>query len=144
MLNSLPLAFIPFVTMNGGHNSSKLKYSLWPYQQYNQFSFEDICPVDKSYLMQVEGFFLPRLSLSFGYSVKLRSSHQKCSARKVFLEISHKVHSKGPVPEYLFNKVAGLRPATLLKKRPCHRCFPVYFVKLLRTPFLQNTRRDCF
>ena len=26
-------------------------------------------------------------------------------------------------------------PATLLKKRLCHRCFPVNFVKFLRTPF---------
>ena len=38
-----------------------------------------------------------------------------------------------------FNKVADLRPATLLKKRLWHRCFPVNFVKFLRTPFLQNT-----
>ena len=38
-----------------------------------------------------------------------------------------------------FNKVAGLRPATLLKKRLWHRCFPVNFAKFLRTPFLQNT-----
>ena len=41
----------------------------------------------------------------------------------------------------LFNKVAGLRPATLLKKRLWHRCFPVNFAKFLRTPFLQNTWR---
>ena len=33
-----------------------------------------------------------------------------------------------------FNKVADLRPATLLKKRLWHRCFPVNFVKFLRTP----------
>ena len=39
----------------------------------------------------------------------------------------------------VFNKVAGLRPATLLKKRLWHRCFPVNFVKFLTTPFLQNT-----
>ena len=38
-----------------------------------------------------------------------------------------------------FNKVAGLRPATLLKKKPWHRCFPVNSVKLLRTTFSQNT-----
>ena len=30
---------------------------------------------------------------------------------------------------------AGLRPATLLKKRLWHRCFPVNFAKFLRTPF---------
>ena len=34
-----------------------------------------------------------------------------------------------------FDKDAGLRPATLLKKRLWHRCFPVNFVKFLRTPF---------
>ena len=32
------------------------------------------------------------------------------------------------------------RPATLLKKKLWHRCFPVNFAKFLRrTPFLQNT-----
>ena len=41
--------------------------------------------------------------------------------------------------ESIFNKVAGLRPATLSKKRPWHRCFPVNFAKFLRTSFLQNT-----
>ena len=38
-----------------------------------------------------------------------------------------------------FNKVADLRPATFLKKRLWHRCFPVNFAKFGRTPFLQNT-----
>ena len=36
----------------------------------------------------------------------------------------------------LFNKVAGQRLATLLKKGLWNRCFPVNFVKFLRTPFL--------
>ena len=40
-----------------------------------------------------------------------------------------KIYSKTPVPE----------PATLLKKRLWYRCFPVNFVKFLRTSFLQNT-----
>ena len=37
-----------------------------------------------------------------------------------------------------FNKVAGLRPATLLKKRLWCRCFPVNFTKFLRTPFFKE------
>ena len=37
-----------------------------------------------------------------------------------------------------FDKVAGLRPAILLKKRLRYRCFSVNFVKFPRTPFLQN------
>ena len=51
----------------------------------------------------------------------------------------HKIHRKTPVPETFFSKAAGLRPATLLKKRLWYRLFPVNFVKFLRTPFLQNT-----
>ena len=43
-----------------------------------------------------------------------------------------------------FNKVAGLRLVTLLKKRLWHRCFSVNFAKFLRTPFLQNTSGGCF
>ena len=35
----------------------------------------------------------------------------------------------------LFNKVTGLRLATLLKKRLWHRCFPVNIVEFLRTTF---------
>ena len=38
-----------------------------------------------------------------------------------------------------FNKVAGLRHATLLKKSLWHRCFSVNFAKFLRRLFLQNT-----
>ena len=34
-----------------------------------------------------------------------------------------------------FIKAAGLTPRTLLKKRRWHSCFPVKFVKFLRTPF---------
>ena len=41
-----------------------------------------------------------------------------------------------------FNKVAGLRPASLSKKTLWHRCFPLNFVKFLRTPFLQNTSEE--
>ena len=50
-----------------------------------------------------------------------------------------KIHRKTPVPEYLFNKVVYLGPATLIKKRLWHRCFPVTFVKFLRTSILENT-----
>ena len=45
----------------------------------------------------------------------------------------------GVVLKKVFLKIEGHRPATLLKKRLWHRCFPVNFAKLLRTPFLQNT-----
>ena len=44
------------------------------------------------------------------------------------------------MPESLFNKIAGLKPATLLKKRLLHRStFPVNFAKFPRTPFYRTT-----
>ena len=51
----------------------------------------------------------------------------------------HKNHRKTPVSESLFSYSCRLRPATLVKKRLWHSCFPVNFVKFVRTPFLQNT-----
>ena len=68
-----------------------------------------------------------------------RSINQTCSVRKGvprnFAEFAGKYLCQSP----FFNKVAGLRPVTLLKKRLWHRCFPANFVKFRRTPFLQNT-----
>ena len=55
-----------------------------------------------------------------------------------------KIHRKTPVPESLFNKVVGLKPATLLKKSLWHRCFSVNFAKFLRTASLQSTSGGCF
>ena len=68
-----------------------------------------------------------------------RSSHQTCSIKKGVLRNFTKLSGKHLWQSLFFNKVAGLRPATLLKKRLWHRYFPVNFVKFLRTAFLQNT-----
>ena len=40
-----------------------------------------------------------------------------------------------------FNKVAGLKPANLLKKRLRHRYFSVNFAKFLEAPFLTEHLR---
>ena len=64
---------------------------------------------------------------------------QRCSVKKVLLQISKNSQENTCARVSSFNKVAGLMPATLLKKRLWHRCFPVNFSKFLRTPFLQNT-----
>ena len=66
-----------------------------------------------------------------------RSSHQSCM-KKVFLRNFAKFTGKH-LCQSLFFKVADLRPATLLKKRLWHSCFPVNFAKFLRTSFLQDT-----
>ena len=63
-----------------------------------------------------------------------------CSVKKVFLEISQNLQENTCVRVF-FNKVAGLRPATLLKKSLWHRCFPVNFAKFLRKPFFKEHLR---
>ena len=68
-----------------------------------------------------------------------RSSHQRCSMKKGVLKNFTKFTGKHLCQSLFYNKFAGLSPATLIKKRLWHRCFPVSFVKLLITTFLQNT-----
>ena len=57
------------------------------------------------------------------------------SVKEVFLEISQNSHGI---------TCARIWPATLLKKRLWHRCFPVNFSKFLRTRFLADTSSGCF
>ena len=74
----------------------------------------------------------------------VRSSHRRCSIRKGVLRNFAKFAGKHLCQGLFFNKVTGLRLATLLNKRIWGRCFPVNFAKFLKTPFLQNTSGDCF
>ena len=69
--------------------------------------------------------------------IRNRSSHQRCSAKKVLLKISQ-VSQESSVLEFLFNKVAGLQACNFIKKKLQHRCFPVRFVKFLRRPILRK------
>ena len=55
-----------------------------------------------------------------------------------------KFTGKHPFQSLFFNKVAGLMPANLLKKRLCYRCFPVNFAKFLKTSFHRTPPGDCF
>ena len=98
---------------------------------------------------------LPAFSLQVFYTYFQKhlqttaSGGQKQSSRGVLQKRCsqkfHKIHRKTLMPESLFlKKVTGLRPATLLKMRLWHRCFPVTFVKFLTTPFSQNTSGGCF
>ena len=73
-----------------------------------------------------------------------RSRHRRCSLRKGVLRNFTKFTRKHLCQSLFLNKVAGLRPAVLFQKRLWHRCFPVSFVKFLRTPFLQNSSGRLF
>ena len=68
---------------------------------------------------------------------------RRCSVKQVFLNISQN-SQENTCASLFFNKVAGLKHTTLLKKRLWHWCFLVNFAKFSRTPFLQNTSGGCF
>ena len=65
-----------------------------------------------------------------------RSSRPEVFYKKGAVRIFTKFTGKYLCQSLFLNKVAGLRTATLLKKRLWHRCFPVNFVKSLRTPLM--------
>ena len=67
---------------------------------------------------------LPEVFYEERYSSKISQNLQKNTYAGVF-----------------FNKVDGLRPATLLKKKLWHTRFPMNFVKILRTPLNGCFRR---
>ena len=68
-----------------------------------------------------------------------RDSSDICEIFKNTLQKQPKFTGKRLCQIRVFNKVAGLRPATLLKKKLYHKCFPVNFLKFLRTPFSQKS-----
>ena len=69
------------------------------------------------------------------WNIYSRSSRPEVFCKKSIVRNFTKFTEKHLRQKLFFNKVAGLRPATLLKKSLWHRCFPVNFVKFLRTTF---------
>ena len=65
----------------------------------------------------------------------LQKQPPKVFYKKYVLKNFPKFKGKHMCQNLFFNKVAGFRLATLLKKRLSHRFFPVNFPKLLRIPF---------
>ena len=65
---------------------------------------------------------------------KYRSSRLEVFCRNDVLRNFEKFIVKHLCQSLLFNKVAGLRTVTLLKKGFWYRCFPVNFSKFLKTP----------
>ena len=61
-----------------------------------------------------------------------KSRYQRFSVRKVFLRNFTKFTGKHLCQSLFFNKVAGFRPATLLKKSLWQRCFLLNFAIFLR------------
>ena len=71
----------------------------------------------------------------------VRSRRPEVFYKKGVLRNFAKFTGKHLCQSLFFNKVAGLRPGALLKKRLWHRCFLVNFVKFLRLLFLTEHPR---
>ena len=65
-------------------------------------------------------------------------SKDKSSNPELFLKILQNPQENTCVGVSFFNKVVGLRPATLLKKRLQLRCCPVTFREFSRIPFYKS------
>ena len=70
-----------------------------------------------------------------------RSSRSEVFCKKDILRNFAKFTGKQLCQSLFLNKVASLRPATLLKKSLWHRCFPLNFSKFLRTLFFTEHLR---
>ena len=79
------------------------------------------------------------MNLFYDKIIFYRSSHQSCSMKKGALVNFTKFTGKHLCQGLFFNKLAGMKAATLLKKKLRHRCFPANFAKFLRTAYLQKT-----
>ena len=73
------------------------------------------------------------------YMFLYRSSRPEVFFKKGVLRNFVKFIGKHLCERLFSNKAAGLKPATLLKKRLWHRCFYVNFATFLRTPFFYRT-----
>ena len=82
-------------------------------------------------------FYLKMVLITLGDT---KAVARRCSVEKVFLEISQNSRKNTCVRVSFLTKLQA-RPATLLKKRLWHRCFPVNFEKFLRTPFFTEHLR---
>ena len=73
-----------------------------------------------------------------------RSRHRMCSVKKGVLKNFAKFIEKQLCQSLFFNKVAGLKSKTLLKKELWHRRISMNFAKFLRRPFYRTPLGDCF
>ena len=92
----------------------------------------------KAIINQVKNLKNVTTCIQLMYSSRNGSSRPEVFCKKSVLRNFTKFMGKHLCQSLFFNKVAGLRHATLLKKGRWHRCFPVNFVKFLRTPFFME------
>ena len=98
----------------------------WHFYQVNEYSLRD-GPTQNPVKV---------LRCSFNRFCETRYAEAATSVKKSVPRYFAKFIGKYLCQSLFFNKVAGLRPATLIQKSLLHRCFSVNFVKFPRTHFL--------
>ena len=83
----------------------------------------------------------PLMPLCFVINSSSRRSRPEAFCKNGVLRNLAKFTGKHLCHRLFSNKVAGLRPATVLKKILRNKCFPVNFAKFLRTPFFTDHLR---
>ena len=73
-------------------------------------------------------------------TIEMQSS-KRCSVKRVFLEISQNLQENTCARASFLIKLRASGTGTGVSKRLWHRCFPVNFVKFLRTPFFTEHLR---
>ena len=64
---------------------------------------------------------------------------QRCSVKKVFLKILINSQESTCARVFFFDKVASLRPVTLLKKETLAQVFSCEFIKIFKNTFFNRT-----
>ena len=85
--------------------------------------------------------FLNSVVYEIYYSISQNFSHTYSYAQPTFTCFKSTMETRVEHHQFIFISTSDLRPATLLKKRLSHWCFPVNFAKFLRTTFLQDISR---
>ena len=101
-------------------------------------TFMDIVTLVRNRLEKQDTRFREAVSIEKRVAIAFRSSHQRCSMKKCVLGNFTKFTGNHLCQSLLFNKVAVLRPATILEKTLWHKCCPVNFA-IFQSTFLQNT-----
>ena len=113
-----------------------IQYNIWG-KLYLNFHFKIL---NEKYSQYYQIIITTVLILLY-HSITKKISRSNCPEVKGVLRNFTKFPGKHLRQSFFFNKVVGLRPATLSKKKLWHRCFRGNFVTFLRTLFFTEYLR---
>ena len=112
---------------------------LWNYLHVESFSNIYNLSSFNSYVFSLFSFSF-HVRISYFLLTPYRSSYHRSSIKQGVFKNFAKSTGKHLCQSLFSNEVAGLRSATVLKKRLWHRCFPVNLRNFVENLFSQNLR----